>query len=105
MDIYELIYSAFNNTDMTVLRKYITTQWRYVRDMTSQTAGNSTVVFKLNKWTSKLNIFGPSWGGIYALLTIFNSIIIIIIIFIVVTSIIIIIIITFIVTIIIIIFS
>ena len=40
--------SAVNNTDMTVLCKYITSQWR-PRDMASQITGNSTVVFRPNR--------------------------------------------------------
>ena len=48
-----LFITAFNNTYMTVLRKYITPQWRYGRDMASQITGNSTVVFRLNKGDTK----------------------------------------------------
>ena len=57
-----LFITAYNNTDMTVLRKYITSQWRYVRDMASQITRNSTVVFRLKKVTPKLSIIGPLWG-------------------------------------------
>ena len=54
-----LFLTAFNNTDMTVLRKYITTQWRYVRDMASHITGNSTIVFRVNKCDIKTQHYWP----------------------------------------------
>ena len=54
-----LFITAFNNTDMTVLHKYITSQWRCVRDMASQITGNSTVVFRLNKGDIKAQHYCP----------------------------------------------
>ena len=53
--------TAFNNTYMRVLRKYITSQWRYARDMVSQITGKSTVtvVFRLNKCDIKAQHYWP----------------------------------------------
>ena len=91
-----LFTTAYNNTDMTVLRKYITSQWCYVGDMASPITGNSTVVFGLNKGDIKAQHYWLFVRGIQRYLII----IIIIIIFISITSIVSIIIITIIVTII-----
>ena len=76
-----LFITAYSKTDMTVLRKYITSQWRYVRDMASQITGNSTVVFRLNEGDIKAQYYWPFVGGIHLYL-------IIIIIFIIITIII-----------------
>ena len=80
-----LFITAYNNADMTLWRKYITSQWRYVRDMASQITGNSTVVFRLNKGDIKAQHYWPFVRGIHRYLIT----IIIIIIFIIFTSIII----------------
>ena len=90
MDMYiwtDLFITAFNNTDMTVLCKYITPQWRCVRDMASQITGNSTVVFRLNKGGIKAQHYWPFGRGIHR-----QSIIIIVIIIIIINIIILIII-------------
>ena len=97
-----LFITAYNNTDMTVLRKYITSQWRYVRDMASQK--NSTVVNRRDKSDITAQHYWPFVRGIHRYLIII--IIIIIIIFIIITiTIIFIAIIAIIITIIIIIFN
>ena len=60
-----LFITVYNNTDVTVLRKYITWQWRYMRDMASQITGNSTVVFRLNKGDIKAQHYWPCVWGIH----------------------------------------
>ena len=55
---------------MTVLRKYITSQWRYMRDMVSQITGNSTVVFRLNKGDIRAQHYWPFVRGIHRYLII-----------------------------------
>ena len=85
-----LLITAYNNTYMTVLRKYITSQWRYVRDMASQITGNSTVVFRLKEGDIKGQYYLPFVRGIHLYLIIIIIIIIFIIITIIVTIIIII---------------
>ena len=60
-----LFITAINNTDMTVLRKYITSQWRYVRDMAFQITAYSTVVFRLNKGDTKARHYWPFVRGIH----------------------------------------
>ena len=60
-----LFITAFNNTHMTVSRKYITSQWRYMRDMASQFNGNSTDVFRLNKGDFKAQHYLPFVMGIH----------------------------------------
>ena len=62
--------TAFNNTNMTVLRKYITSQWRYMRDMVSQITGNSTVVFRLNKGDIRAQHYWPFVSRIHRYLII-----------------------------------
>ena len=57
--------SIVNNTDMMVLRIYITWQWRNVRDMASQITGNLTVVFRLNKDDIKARYYWPFLMGIH----------------------------------------
>ena len=102
MDIYELIHSRLLTAIQIWGVAYITSQWRYVRDMASQITGNSTVVFRLNNGDIKAQHHWSFVRGIHRYLII----LIIIIIFIIITSIIIfIIIITIIITIIIIIFN
>ena len=91
-----LFITAFSNTN-TVLRKYITSQWRYARDMTSQITGNSTVVFRLNKGDIKAQHYWPFVRGIHRYIIIITTIFIIndITIFIIIISIIIIIVFNF----------
>ena len=90
-----LFIIAYYNTDMTVLRKYITSQWRYVRDMASQITGNSGVVFRLNKGDIKAQHYWPFVRGIHRYLIIIIIITNIIIFIIIITLIVIIIIIIF----------
>ena len=80
---------------MTVLHKYITSQWCYARDMASQITGNSTVVFRLNKDDIKAQHYWPFVRGIHRYLIIIIIIIIIIVFIIIITTIITIIIIIF----------
>ena len=76
-----LFITAYNNTNMTVLRKYITSHWRYVRDTASQITGNSTVVFRLNKGDIKVQHYWPFVRGIHWYLILSSLFTIIIIIF------------------------
>ena len=58
-----LFISAFTNIDMMVLYKYITSQWRYVREMASQITGNLIVVFRLNKGDIEAQHYWPFVRG------------------------------------------